>query len=149
THVLRRSYLIYFGGTILIWFAMLLGSFVVLAGSPDRDTEIFVILGAAAILFLVGGAAWYITYGYERGATGGQGARDGQRAAERERTGLLVYFAGVTVIWLGVVIASVIALHGTPYFGKEMILLLVLILLWYVAFTPMLIFRDLKGARAA
>jgi hypothetical protein len=148
THELRRSYLIYFGGTLLIWFALLLGSFIVLSGSLERNTEIFTILGAAAILFLVGGAAWYITYGYDSSATDDHGNRDSRRAAERARTGLLVYFAGVTVVWLGVVIATAITLHGTSYFGKEMFLVLALILLWYVVFTPMLIFRDLKSNQA-
>jgi uncharacterized membrane protein len=145
---LRRSYLIYFGGTLLIWFAMLLGSFVVLSGSPDRNTEIFTILGAAAILFLVGGAAWYITYGYDSSTTDGLGERDNQRAVERARTGLLVYFVGVSVVWLGVVIATAITLQGTSYFGKELFLVLALILLWYVVFTPMLFVRDLKRLHA-
>lgn len=147
-HELRRSYLIYFGGTILIWFAMLLGSFMVLSGSPERTTEIFTILGAAAILFLVGGAAWYITYGYDTSAAEDVGERDSQRAVERARTGLLVYFAGVSVVWLGVVIATAITLHGTPYLGKELFLVLALILLWYVVFTPMLFVRDLKRLHA-
>lgn len=149
THELRRSYLIYFGGTILVWFALLLGSFIVLSGSPERNTEILTILGAAAILFLVGGAAWYITYGYGSSATDDYGNRDSRRAAERARTGLLVYFAGVTVVWLGVVIATAITLHGTPYFGKEMFLVLTLILFWYVVFTPMLVFRDLRSIQVA
>jgi hypothetical protein len=144
----RRSYLIYYGGTILIWFAMLLGSFVVLSGDPERNTEIFIILGAAAILFLVGGAAWFITWGTDNSATADPGERDSQRAAERARTGLIVYFAGVSVVWLGVVIATVITLHGTPYLGKELFLVLGLILLWYIAFTPMLIVRDLKRIQA-
>jgi hypothetical protein len=147
TYALRRSYLIYFGGTILVWFAMLFGSFAVLAGSPDRTTELFIILGGAAILFLVGGAAWYVTFGYQS-ATQGRAAPDRQRAAERERTGLLVYFVGVTVVWLGLVVVTAITLHGTPYFGKELFLLLGLILLWYIIFTPMLIVRDLKRLQA-
>ena len=109
------------------------------------ESEIFTILGAAAILFLVGAAAWYITYGYDSSATDDRGDRESHRAAERAHTGLLLFFAGVTVVWLGVVIATAITLHGTPYFGKEMFLVLALILLWYVVFIPMLIFRDLKS----
>ena len=70
---LRRSYLIYYGGTILVWVVMLLGSFAVLSGDPERNTEIFIILGAAALLFLVGGAAWYITWGTDSSATADPG----------------------------------------------------------------------------
>ena len=143
-----RSFVIYLVGTILIWSALLIGSFLVLAGTAQRNTEILFILGAGAVLFLIGGAEWYLTF--RQPSTKGSNAPTSDRdAGARERTGLIVYFVGVTVVWLVMSIAIAISLSGTPLFGTEMALVLILILLWYVALMPLLIFRDLKSTQAA
>jgi hypothetical protein len=144
---LVRLYLKFFLGTIAVWLVMLLGTAIVLAGTPGAPTELVLIICGGAIVSLLWGAAWFLALTHEQSSPAhadgtvtaevrGGDATAAPGTTEARPQAPILFLVGTALIWVALIVATAITIRDTPHFVAEMVLILGAGAVWSILFVP-------------
>ncbi len=144
----QGPYIFYFIGTVLVWLAIFLVTFIILGGTPYLTGEIITVIVGGAISSVVGGAAWFVWVAEEPSPEGSGLLTDMQMSAhERSHRATLIYFAGSALMGTSVLVATAIELRGSPYLLPQVLLVFLGGVVWFAVLVPVALFHHRRTPR--